>query len=368
MSKRVIKVPPVRAGRRVHLTFEVSADVGAETRRTRKAPKKRRRATTTAKKPRTTRSRREPLTPAESAQDSQAPLILEGTAAAMTAPNDKSLEPTTPESARPSAAPAPHETVAAAAEIRTEPVAPTTAVQAEPIAPVAPAQKAQRPPAPKRSTPLRSIALAATAFTVIALLAFPRHPSAPDTEESATASQPEPVAAPVEPAAHPSKAAAVAPRASTPTSKKTLAPKAETARAAKPSRPVATFAAATPVAAVPLNEDVAAKLPGSAPPPPPAVSASTGTIGVAPVTITGCLEVSVSDDEYRLTDTEGVDAPKSRSWKTGFLKRRAAPVSLIEPSDRTALRKAVGRRVAATGTLNSHDLRLTGLRVVGPCN
>ena len=119
---------------------------------------------------------------------------------------------------------------------------------------------------------------------------------------------------------------------------------------------------------MPLNEDVAAKLPGSAPPPPPAVSASTGTIGVAPVTITGCLEVSVSDDEYRLTDTEGVDAPKSRSWKTGFLKRRAAPVSLIEPSDRTALRKAVGRRVAATGTLNSHDLRLTGLRVVGPCN
>ena len=42
------------------------------------------------------------------------------------------------------------------------------------------------------------------------------------------------------------------------------------------------------------------------------------------VTITGCLEVSTSGDTFRLTDTEGVDAPKSRSWRSGFFKKRGA--------------------------------------------
>jgi hypothetical protein len=133
---------------------------------------------------------------------------------------------------------------------------------------------------------------------------------------------------------------------------------------------VATSAPVTPVDIVPFNEDAAAKLPGAeAIPPPPAVSASSVGGGTAPVTITGCLEVSVTHDEFRLTDTEGVDAPRSRSWRTGFLRKRSAPVALIEPSDRMALQKNVGRRVAATGTLISHDLKVSSLRVVGPsCN
>src|SRR5262252_6538553 len=95
VSKRVIRVPPVRAGRRVHWTFEVSADVGAEREgRPVKRPKKRRRPTTTAKKTRVSRPRRKPRAP-ESAPDSQAPLILEGTAAAMTALNEEPVGPAT---------------------------------------------------------------------------------------------------------------------------------------------------------------------------------------------------------------------------------------------------------------------------------
>jgi hypothetical protein len=128
------------------------------------------------------------------------------------------------------------------------------------------------------------------------------------------------------------------------------------------------IAAVTPVADIPFKEDAAPKLPGSEAIVPPApVSAGAGE--ATPVTITGCLEISVDHDAFRLTDTEGADAPRSRSWRTGFLKKGSAPVALVEPPERLALQTNVGQRVAATGLLTSHDLRVSALRVVGPaCN
>ena len=87
------------------------------------------------------------------------------------------------------------------------------------------------------------------------------------------------------------------------------------------------------------------------------------------VTVTGCLEVSTDGDTFRLNDVEGADAPKSRSWRTGFLKKRPAPVMLIEPPDGQALMTNVGRRVAATGQLTNRELKVNALRVVGSsCN
>jgi len=87
------------------------------------------------------------------------------------------------------------------------------------------------------------------------------------------------------------------------------------------------------------------------------------------VTITGCLEISTDGETFRLADVEGADAPKSRSWRTGFFKKRAAPVTLVEPLDRPALKSNVGRRVAATGQLESRELTVNSLRVVGSsCN
>jgi hypothetical protein len=91
--------------------------------------------------------------------------------------------------------------------------------------------------------------------------------------------------------------------------------------------------------------------------------------GVAPTTITGCLEVRVDDERFRLTDTEGQNTPKSRSWRTGFLKKRPAAVYLVGISDSEALKSDVGKRVAATGVLTSSDLKVSSLRVVSPdCN
>jgi hypothetical protein len=94
-------------------------------------------------------------------------------------------------------------------------------------------------------------------------------------------------------------------------------------------------------------------------------STATDAVGPAPVTITGCLETTLDGGEFRLTDTEGVDAPMARSWRSGFLKKRAAPVQLVELSDPKGLQKYVGRRVVATGQLTSRELRVRSLQPAG---
>ena len=86
---------------------------------------------------------------------------------------------------------------------------------------------------------------------------------------------------------------------------------------------------------------------------------------VAAVTIAGCLENEAGS--YRLTDASGVDAPVSRSWKSGFLKKRPAPIELADAVGTLNLRSHVGRRVAATGTLVDREMRARSVRTVGMC-
>jgi hypothetical protein len=263
-----------------------------------------------------------------------------------------------------------------------ETAVPTTVSPAEPVVPLVTAHVPQNPPASVgRTKHLGAIAVAGVAFLVVAALALPRHSSAPGSDAGAAASQPEPLQRPAglvgsnaEPAvvreapitASGAETAAVAPGAVSVPSKKTLVPKAKKNRIAGFTTSEVPIA---PVADLAFNDDSATKLPGSEGIVTPApASISTGT-GGTPVTITGCLETSVDRDDFRLTDTEGVDAPRSRSWRTGFLKKRSAPVALVEPLDRLALQSHVGRRVAATGLLTSHDLRVNELRDVGSaCN
>ncbi|HEX7793023.1 MAG TPA: hypothetical protein VF456_01670, partial [Vicinamibacterales bacterium] len=96
-----------------------------------------------------------------------------------------------------------------------------------------------------------------------------------------------------------------------------------------------------------------------------ASTATSDTVSDA-VTITGCLETTADENEFRLTDTEGTDAPKARNWRSGFLKKRSAPVDLEGP-DPAVLRKYVGRHVTATGTLTGRQLRLRSLQVGSAC-
>ena len=49
----------------------------------------------------------------------------------------------------------------------------------------------------------------------------------------------------------------------------------------------------------------------------------------ASVTLTGCLERD--DETFRLKNTTGDDAPKARSWRSGFLRKRAAASGSVSP-------------------------------------
>jgi hypothetical protein len=126
--------------------------------------------------------------------------------------------------------------------------------------------------------------------------------------------------------------------------------------------------AASPVVAAAETAVVAATVVSPEPTPglpPPGLSQEPDQSSAALVTITGCLESTVEGDQFRLTDTQGADAPKARGWRSGFLKKRSAPVALVEPPDRTLLQQHVGHRVVATGQLTNRDLHLRTLDSAG---
>jgi len=99
---------------------------------------------------------------------------------------------------------------------------------------------------------------------------------------------------------------------------------------------------------------------------PPAAPAAPSVTAAAPVTVAGCLERA--DETFRLKDTQGADAPKARSWKSGFLKKSPASIELVDPANRLRLTSRVGQRVSVTGTLADGQLQIRSLRrVTGSC-
>ncbi|HEX9367560.1 MAG TPA: hypothetical protein VF921_13090 [Vicinamibacterales bacterium] len=103
---------------------------------------------------------------------------------------------------------------------------------------------------------------------------------------------------------------------------------------------------------------------------PASVALSTATsvtvTGAAPkapsVTLTGCLERS--DQTYRLKDATGADAPKARSWKSGFLKKGPATIDVVDGAHSLKLADQVGHRVSLTGTLVDREMQARSLRRV----
>lgn len=80
------------------------------------------------------------------------------------------------------------------------------------------------------------------------------------------------------------------------------------------------------------------------------------------VTITGCLERS--DETFRLKDTSGADAPRSRSWKTAFLKKRSTSLEVVDASNRLKMDSYVGQRVSLTGTVVDREMHARALQSV----
>lgn len=103
-----------------------------------------------------------------------------------------------------------------------------------------------------------------------------------------------------------------------------------------------------------------------APKPVTAEPARTADAQIAPTTIAGCLELA--NGTFRLKDTSGEDAPKSRSWKSGFLRKRAASIELADAGS-LRLSRYVGQRVSVTGTLHDREMEPHLVRrIAGSCN
>ena len=83
------------------------------------------------------------------------------------------------------------------------------------------------------------------------------------------------------------------------------------------------------------------------------------------VVVEGCLEQN--GDGFRLKNTTGEDAPKSRSWKSGFLKKGSRPVDVVDWNNR--LKNHVGERVSVSGMFVDGEMRVRTLRrVAATCN
>jgi hypothetical protein len=226
------------------------------------------------------------------------------------------------------------------------------------------------------------IALAAIATLVVAVLALPRRsalvpaPAADSTSEVSDSTAQTIVAAPS--AAQPSTLTGTATAIAKPDA--ATHPEGESVKKTPAERPLNLAAAPSgrPTALSPVvetHDKTASESPRvhtapnttvTAPTPAPP---ATETDALSQVTITGCLETGANENQFRLTDTEGANAPKARSWRTGFLKKRSAPMDLIGAPDLGALQKQVGRRVAVTGVQTNRELKVGSVRVVSPsCN
>lgn len=165
----------------------------------------------------------------------------------------------------------------------------------------------------------------------------------------------------------PEQVAVVQPTSNTavqPTSKK--APGAQV----RPTRTTASAAPAASTSALPARtlaaDTTTTKTSGVDPVPSKAPPSSNAAVQQsAAVTITGCLERD--DETFRLKDTSGLDAPKSRSWKSGFLRKRSATIELVA-ADRVKLTDHVGERVSVTGMLQDREMQVRSLqRLAASC-
>ena len=101
--------------------------------------------------------------------------------------------------------------------------------------------------------------------------------------------------------------------------------------------------------------------------PAPASASKAPAQELVAATIAGCLERD--DETFRLKHTTGADAPKSRNWKSGFLKKSSASIEVVDVGNRLRLSNHVGQRVSVTGMLGDRQLQLRSLeRVAGSCD
>lgn len=78
-------------------------------------------------------------------------------------------------------------------------------------------------------------------------------------------------------------------------------------------------------------------------------------------TVSGCLEED--NGMFRLKDADGDHAPKSRSWKSGFIKKGSAKIDVFDAGNRFKLMSHVGYRVSVSGSLVDREMHARSVRV-----
>jgi hypothetical protein len=94
----------------------------------------------------------------------------------------------------------------------------------------------------------------------------------------------------------------------------------------------------------------------------PAPTVESETPGRGAVTITGCLERD--GQKYWLKDATGTDVQASRSWKSGFMRKKAPRYEVVDSTKTLKLTSHVGHKVATTGTMNDREMQARSLRRV----
>jgi hypothetical protein len=95
-------------------------------------------------------------------------------------------------------------------------------------------------------------------------------------------------------------------------------------------------------------------------------SASESEEPAAPVTLAGCVERNA--DGFWLKNASGDGAPTSRSWKSGFLRKKSLTVELVDRGYTHRLATYVGQRVETTGLLVDREMNVKALKVLGSCD
>lgn len=196
--------------------------------------------------------------------------------------------------------------------------------------------------APQR---VRITVLAVACIVAAGILIAARQPT-PQTETPALELQP---------ATKPVTAAAPAPRQARNTAKP--AARAATTSPARASAPTSGSNAPTiESTSKPAVVEAAATTPR-------AEAASRAPVQAASaVTITGCLRED--DDKFQLRDTSGENAPRSRNWRSGFLRRSSASIDVVDGANRLRLPSHVGHRVSLTGMLVDREMQARSLQML----
>jgi len=130
----------------------------------------------------------------------------------------------------------------------------------------------------------------------------------------------------------------------------------KTAVSASPAKSAATSTARP----VPVKSGVTTVV--TAPAPRSQKADEQASIAPSIITISGCLEQD--DERFQLRDASGQDAPKGRSWRSGFLRRSASTIDVIDQADRLHLPTYVGQRVSVTGTLVDREMQVRSVAIV----